>query len=209
MLQNMMRGKVKKFRFKMLSEQEVRKKIRDLPNKKSMGIDYISYLMVKILVDYLAEPIMRIANATTIFHPRSTKIAVIKPLHKGEGKEYDDRCSYRSLSILPVVGRIVESLKAKQMQAYRETQEIIPEMHGYRSNMGTTTAILEMGEHVHNEVGKGNLVSVCSMNISAGFRTVPHIPAEKIGDDCELEWVDSNLSNRTQVVQVQASYSEY
>ena len=69
--------------------------------------------------------------------------------------------------------------------------------------------ILEMGEHVHNEVGKGNLVSVCSMNISAGFRTVHHIPAEKIGDDCALEWVESNLSNRTQVVQVQASYSEY
>ena len=62
----------------------MRKKIRDLPNKKSMGIDDISYLMVKILVDYLAEPIMRIANATTIFQLGSTKIAVIKPLHKGE-----------------------------------------------------------------------------------------------------------------------------
>ena len=56
----------KKNRFKIESEEEIRKKIKDLPNKKSMGIDDISYLMVTIL----AEHIMRIAKATTILHPR-------------------------------------------------------------------------------------------------------------------------------------------
>ena len=109
----MTRGKVKKFRFKMVSEEEVRKEIKDRPNKKSMRLDDISYLLVKILVESLAHPIMRIANATTIFHhhPRPPEIAVIKPLHKREGKENDDPHSYQPVSLLPVVGRIVESLK--------------------------------------------------------------------------------------------------
>ena len=45
------------------------------------------------------------------------------------------------------------------MQTYRETLEIIPpEMHGYRSNMEITTALLEMGDHVQEEVSRGNLV---------------------------------------------------
>ena len=84
---------------------------------------------------------------------RSTKIGIIKPPNKGEGKEKYDPGFYRLVSLLPVVGRFVESLIVTQMQTYRETLEIIPpEMHGYRSNMGTTAALLEMGEHVHKEV---------------------------------------------------------
>ena len=42
-------------------------KISNLANKKSMGIDDISYVMVKVLIDYLVGPILRKANATTIF----------------------------------------------------------------------------------------------------------------------------------------------
>ena len=48
----MRRGKVRKFRFKMATEKEVRNRITSLANKKSMGIDNISYVMVKMLVDY-------------------------------------------------------------------------------------------------------------------------------------------------------------
>ena len=58
------------------------------------------------------------------------------------------------------------------MQEYRESLEIIPpEMYGCRSNMGTTTALIEMGEQEQTEVSKGNLVSV----ILRGFDTLPHI----------------------------------
>ena len=93
------------------------------------------------------QALMRIANASTTFnhHPRAVKIAIIKPLHKREGKAHNDPRSYRPVSLLPVVERIIKSWKAKQMQVYRETLEIIPpEMHGYRGNMGKTTALLEM-----------------------------------------------------------------
>ena len=55
-----------------------------------------------------------------------------------------------------------------KMQEYRESLEIIPpEMHKNRSK--------QMGEQEQTEVRKGNLVSVCFMDISAGFDTLPHI----------------------------------
>ena len=52
------------------------------------------------------------------------------------------------------------------------------------------------------------------MEISAGVDTVPHIyllrKLEMFGyEDSTLEWVDSYRSNKIQVVQVQASYSEF
>ena len=57
------------------------------------------------------------------------------------------------------------------MQAYRVTLEIIPtEMHGYRSNIGTTCASKQS-----KQVSKGTLVSVFFMEISAGLDIVPHI----------------------------------
>ena len=99
----------------------------------------------------------------------------------------------------------------------REMLEIIPEMHGYKSNMETTTAQLEMGEHVLEELHRGDLVSVCFLDISGGFDTVCgncgiylFKKLKTFGyDDSALEWVDSYPSNRTQVAQVQASYSEF
>ena len=57
---NVTRGKVQKFSFELVSMEEVRKKIKQLPNKKSMRIDDISYLMVQVLGDSLVEPLMRI-----------------------------------------------------------------------------------------------------------------------------------------------------
>ena len=52
------------------------------------------------------------------------------------------------------------------------------------------------------------------MEISAGVDTVPHIyllrKLERFGyEDSKQEWVDSFISNRIQVVQVQASYSDF
>ena len=50
------------------------------------------------------------------------------------------------------------------------------------------------------------LVSVCFMDISAGFHTVPHIyllrKLEMFGfEDSALAWVDNYLSGRTQAIQ--------
>ena len=76
------------------------------------------------------------------------------------------------------------------------------------------TALLKMGQHVQTEVRKGNLVSVCFMDIKAGFDTVPHTyllrKLEMCGyEDSALEWVNSYLSNRTLTVQVEASFSGF
>ena len=112
-----------------------------------MGVDDISYGVVKRLEPFLTGPIRKIINATSDLshHPKSEKVAAVKPLYKGSPKELDNPKSYRPVSLLPVIGRIDESLKADQMKEYSESLEVIPpEMHGYRSEMGTITALLDV-----------------------------------------------------------------
>jgi hypothetical protein len=99
----------------------VRKKIRALPDKPSMGVDDIRYGVVKRLEPFLTGPIRKIINATSDHHPKSEKVAAVKPLYKGSPKDLDDPKSYRSVSLLPVIGRIDESLKADQMKEYSES----------------------------------------------------------------------------------------
>ena len=74
--------------------------------------------------------------------------------------------------------------------------------------MGTITELLEMGEHIQEELKKIRLVSVYFMDICAGFDTVTHVrKLEMFGyQDSALAWVDSYLSKRMQKVQVEASY---
>jgi hypothetical protein len=66
---------VRKFKFKLVSTEKVRKKMKDLRNKKSMRWDDISYFMIKVPGDDLAEPLMRITNGSTVInhHKPSTK----------------------------------------------------------------------------------------------------------------------------------------
>ena len=77
--------------------------------------------------------------------------------------------------------------------------------------MGTTTALLEMGEHVQEELSKGNLVSVRFMDISAGFDTVPQIyllrRLEMFGyEDSALAWVDTGCTSAGKLLRVLGGY---
>ena len=45
-------------------------------------------------------------------------------------------------------------------------------VHGFRH--GAITTAIQMQTHVYNELVKGNIISVCFLDVSAGFDTVPH-----------------------------------
>ena len=79
-----------------------------------------------------------------------------------------------------------------------EPEVIPPEICGYRLSMGTITELLEMGEHLQEELKKIRLVSVYFMDISAVFDTVPHVRKLKIFgyQDSALAWVDSYTYQR-------------
>ena len=134
--------------------------------------------------------------------------AVLKPLFKGGEKCDKSSSSYRPVSLLSAMGRLLEGLLSAQMNDFaEETNFIHPNVHGYRKGMSTSTALMEVQTRLLTSMEKGKVSSLCLVDVSAGFDTVSNIfllrKLELYGyDDSTLEWIDSYLSNRVQKVQV-------
>jgi hypothetical protein len=95
-----------------------------------------------------------------------------------------------------------------QQNEFAEDLGIIQrEVQGFREAHGTIRAGIEMQTYVHEELAKGNIVSVSFLDVSAGFDTVPHSyllrKLQMIGYGEEtLKWVSSYLKDRTTRVKI-------
>ena len=97
----------------MLNPITEKKLFEKFPNKTSMGHDRVSNVLVKKLFDTIRYPLCIIFNKSFIegIYPDKFKLAKVIPLHKGGEK--DDVDNYRSISLLPVMPKILEKLMFK------------------------------------------------------------------------------------------------
>ena len=108
----------------------------------------------------------------------------------------------------------MEGILNDQMNEFSEETGLLhPGVHGYRTGMSTTTALLEIQGRLIRAVEEGNLSSLCLLDLSSGFDTVNTTyllrKLERYGySDCSLEWISSFLNQRSQIVQVQAARSK-
>ena len=69
----------------------------------------------------------------------------------------------------------MEGLVCKQMNDFSEEAGLIhPGVHGYRTGLSTTTALLEVQNRLIEAVDEGKLSTLCLLDVSSGFDTVKH-----------------------------------
>ena len=98
------------FSFKFVTAGDITRIIRELKNTKAEGVDNIPTAVWKKGVAVLAGPIARLCNislSTGVF-PDLFKQALVHPVHKGSGKDHREPGSYRPISILPALSKILE-----------------------------------------------------------------------------------------------------
>ena len=96
--------------FYATSEDEVKKLIQSLENKKASGFDLISNRILKSTCETILPYITSLFNACIkkgVF-PNCFKIAQVVPLFKGGDKE-NPSC-YRPISLLPSLGKLLEKI---------------------------------------------------------------------------------------------------
>ena len=99
----------KNFSFTFVTAGSVTRIIKNLKNTTAMGVDEIPTQVWKKGVVVLAGPIARICNislSTGIF-PDIFKQAIIHPMFMSSGKDPRDPGSYRPISILPSLSKIL------------------------------------------------------------------------------------------------------
>ena len=115
------------FRLHSVSISTVKKHIRNLKNTRAIGDDGIPVALWKNCTGVLARPLTHIINLSLKqgIVPDQFKISRIHPLHK-KGKDPMRADSYRPVSILPAVSKVLESVVCDQLSAYLEENGLLP-----------------------------------------------------------------------------------
>jgi len=139
--------------------------------------------------------------------PDTFKAAYITPLLKKPDADPDDVKSYRPISNLTVLSKLLERLVAKQLLDYLTTTRLLPDLQSaYRAYHSTETAVLKVLSDILLAVDKGDLAMLTLLDLSAAFDTVDHVillhrlrTSYGLGGSVH-DWFSSYLRHRTQGV---------
>ena len=170
--------------------------------------------LVKKIIPYIVKPLAHICNTSLMngIFPDRMKIARVIPLFKnGDVKEFSN---YRPVSILPQFYKILEMVFHNRLMSFINDKQILNNSQfGFRKNMSTALAIIELVEEITTAIDEGKTTVGVFIDLKKAFDTVDHnILVKKLEHygirGLAKNWVCSYLENRRQYVCINDSNSE-
>ena len=150
--------------------------IKQLPDKSS-DADPLPVPVMKQLADVLAPFLWALYNRsmTTGHFPAVYKQAIITPLLKKPDLDPTDAGSFRPISNLSVVSKLLERLVSRQLLNYVQSSGLLPTYQSaYRPGHSTETAVLRVLSDILLAVDQGEVTVLVLLDLSAAFDTVDH-----------------------------------
>jgi hypothetical protein len=105
----------------------------------------------------------------------SFKAAFITPLAKKPDLDASNVRSYRPISNLSLVSKLMERLFARQPIAYLKQQDLLPKVQSaYRSKHSTETAVLRILSDIRLAIDSRDVAVLAVLDLFAVFDTVNH-----------------------------------
>ena len=194
---------------------KVEKLLRNLKPSKATAVDGLDAYSLKVASNIVAVPIHHLISLSLMQQrvPALWKHAKILPLHK-KGNVLETK-SYRPISILSPVSKILERVIYNQLYSYFSENKLFHEnAMGFRKHRSTLTAMLQMYDRWTRGAGQGKISGVVLLDLSAAFDLVkPSILLKKLevyGVKSDLiKWLECYLSNRKQAVWVDHILSDW
>jgi len=140
-------------------------------------IDPLPTWLLKNNVDLLAPFLCQLFN-WSLEHgavPSSMKAAYITPIVKKANMDPTDPKSYRPISNLSVVSKLLERLVCQQLVSYLKTNSLLPDLQSaFRAHHSTETAVLKVMSDILLALDSGNLALLTLLDLSAAFDSVDH-----------------------------------
>lgn len=196
----------------MVTRDEILRKIAKLDPGKGAGPDGLPPALIKRCAEELSIPLCIIFNASihSGTFPQEWKRAHIVPVFKSGDKS---RCeNYRPISILSCFGKLFESLVYDFL--YSHVQPLLShKQHGFIRNRSTASNLLEYKHYLCSAFAEGGQVDSVYTDFSKAFDKVHHgILIAKLASfgihGSLLRWVESYLSNRSQLVAIKGYSSQ-
>ncbi|KAL1139859.1 hypothetical protein AAG570_006836 [Ranatra chinensis] len=189
--------------------------ISRLPNRKSPGYDLITAPILKhfprralVFLTYIFNSVLR----TTHF-PLIWKFAYIKMIPKPK-KLPTESSSYRPISLLPLLSKVLEKLLLKRLSPLLESQNIIPtHQFGFRPNHSTLQQCLRIVDLISSSLEKKEYCGGVFLDVAQAFDRVWHpgllFKLKKILPNTYYLILQSYLRDRYSVISQKDKISEY
>ena len=119
------------------------------------------------------------------------------------------------MSILSPISKVLEKIVYDQIYSYFTRNTLLqPNLHGYRSNRSTQTALLQMYDRWVRSAHEGKLSGVVLLDLNSAFDLVdPELLLKKLKiygfEGHILEWLGSYMTHRHQAVWIDNSLSSF
>lgn len=156
-------------------ELEIKKVIEKLKSKKTPGHDNIRSETLKLISNEIAVPLTYITNKCfdTGCFPKSLKIGIIKPIHKGG--DYLRVVNYRPISLISNIAKIIERiLKCRIVNFLNKHKLLSDRQYGFREGKSTEDAICYLTTQIYNSLDKKIPTLCIFVDLAKAFDTVCH-----------------------------------
>ena len=181
-LSTMMRGKNCRMQLNHVSIEKVRKILKSLSSSRSTAVDELDNFSVKLAADLIVWPLHHIVCLSIIQNkfPQSWKYSKVLPLYKKGDKL--ERKNYRPVSILSPLSKVLEKVAYEQIYGYFTRNHLFHQnLHGYRRNRATQTALIQMYDKWVRAAHDGQLSGVVLLDLSSAFDLVdPELLLKKL-----------------------------
>ena len=168
---------------------------------------------MKQIKDVISAPLAKLTNRS--FHngvfPNILKIAKVIPIFKSKSRVACN--SYRPISLLSNIEKIIEKLMHKRLHSFLETQNCFyPAQFGFRLNVSTNNALMSITENIQTQLDEGKYCAGVFVDLKKAFDTVNHKILQRKLDYYGIrgianEWLCSYLKKRKQFVSIENNVS--
>ena len=199
--------------FHLLDSSEVAK----LRKVKCSPLDFLPTPVFAKLWPYLTPLVTNIINlslSSGVF-PAALKCAHVKPLLKAPSLDSESLKSYRPVSNLSLVSKIVETAINDQLQSYFSAHGLLsPYQSAYRKGHSVESALTHVYSSLLKELDRGRSVFLILLDLSAAFDTISYTRLIEVLHNrfgiCSkaLDLIKSYLSHRVSYVKINNSLSQ-
>ena len=158
------------------TEEEVRRIIMS-SSDTSCDLDVVPTSLLKSCSDVLIKPITIIVNMSLSegSFPSTFKHALVKPLLKKHNLPQDELSSYRPISNLNFVSKVLERIIHARISSHLESfSSITPFQSAYRQFHSIETALLRIQNDLLLAINKQKVSALVLLDLSAAFDTIDH-----------------------------------
>uniref|UniRef100_A0A672HD57 Reverse transcriptase domain-containing protein n=1 Tax=Salarias fasciatus TaxID=181472 RepID=A0A672HD57_SALFA len=173
------------------------------------ALDPLPTFLVKSNVNALSSLITKIINCSlrSGYIPSVLKTALIRPQLKKHNLDQENLASYRPISNLPFLSKVLERVVARQLHDHLQSNSLFEKFQsGFRSAHSTETALVRVTNDLLMASDQGSPSLLILLDLTAAFDTVDHnILLHRLQyniglSGTVLNWFKSYLAGRAEYV---------